>query len=114
MTPRLLLVPIPAPLARALNALRRVQPSPALSARLRAALVAADDHELSAKKRKLLLLGGLALALFTELSPLVVAAQVPVAPVPVTTVALPGSADHALAHSARGAEQTDGVPGWRP
>ncbi len=78
MTRRGSLVPIPAPLERALHALRGVQPPTALKKRLDEALErAGKDTDSQTRKRRLLLLSGLSLAVLAELAPLAAAAQPP-------------------------------------
>lgn len=75
MTRRASLVPIPAPLARALASFRRAEPSPALQAQLRATLErVARSTDPQRNKRRLFLVGSIALALLMDLPPLVAAA----------------------------------------
>ncbi len=75
MTRRVSLVPIAAPLQRALAAFRRVQPSPALQQQLREALERIAGSDEAPKKQPLVLVGGMALALLMDLPTLLAAAQ---------------------------------------
>lgn len=69
------IVPLPTPLARAVEALRRVQPPRHLEEKLRARLMRAADAPRQPRKPRLIVIGGVLLALAFELSPLLAAAQ---------------------------------------
>lgn len=77
MDPRVL-VPLPAPLERALEALRHVQPPPPMQQRLRATLErVAGPTDPTGRTPRLVLLGSLVLALLMDLPPWLAAAQAP-------------------------------------
>jgi hypothetical protein len=90
MDRRVPLIPLPARLARALAALRRLPAPASLEERLRVRLLqAALEEQRSRGKRRLIVLGGVFVAILMDLAPVMAAAQ---APAPATQVAPAGDA----------------------
>lgn len=97
------LAPLPEPLARAMAALRSVRPPPGIEGRLRIRLVRTPDEPARRRKRRLLVIGSVVLALAMEVSPFLANAQDAARDVPASR---DGAAEHSRPQTVASSEES--------